>query len=155
MCYCSNDLPFDSCCALYILNKENPATAEQLMRSRYSAYVIRNAEYIFDTYAKEKQKDHSLEDISTFAEFASFVKLEVIDIGNDATFDYVEFKAHYLADGKHCQIHEKSRFIKEVGRFKYLDGDLFDVPDVKLSRNDSCPCGSGKKFKKCHALLSC
>jgi SEC-C motif-containing protein len=150
MCYCSNTLPFETCCAVFISKQQSPQSAEQLMRSRFSAYATKNAQYIKETYAKSEQANHSLEDIAAFASFATFVKLEIIETRSEPEFDYVEFKAHYLADGKHCQIHEVSRFIKEEGTWKYLDGDLFDVPEVKLSRNDPCPCDSGKKFKKCH-----
>jgi|TARA_Y100000034_G_scaffold132469_1_gene195515 SEC-C motif-containing protein len=151
MCYCSNNLPYESCCAVFVSKQQTPQTAEQLMRSRYSAYATNNAQYILETYARSEQQKHELEDIAAFGSYAEFINLEIIRTKSEVEFDYVEFKAHYLADGKHCQIHEISRFIKEQGEWKYLDGELFDVPEIKISRNDPCPCGSGKKFKKCHA----
>jgi SEC-C motif-containing protein len=151
MCYCPNTQPYESCCNVFITKQKLPETAEQLMRSRYSAYATNNAQYILETYAKSEQSNHSIEDIAAFASFANFIKLEIVATKTEPEFDYVEFKAHYLADGKHCQIHEVSRFIKEEGAWRYLDGQLYDVPELKVSRNDPCPCDSGKKFKKCHA----
>lgn len=150
MCYCSNSLPFEQCCEPFILGKQVPETAEQLMRSRYSAYATDAAEYIRNTYAKKEQVNHPASEISAFAQFADFIKLEVVRTEQGSEYDYVEFIAHYLAQHTHHQLHERSRFIKEHDQWRYLDGELYEVPEVKLSRNDVCPCGSNKKYKKCH-----
>jgi len=58
----------------------------------------------------------------------------------------VEFAADYQGG----QLHERSRFLKEEGKWFYLNGDILPpVTAAKVGRNDPCPCGSGKKFKKC------
>ncbi|EAX7120348.1 hypothetical protein AIW16_22500, partial [Salmonella enterica] len=57
---------------------------------------------------------------------------------------YVSFIARFSEQGKTGAIIERSRFIKENGQWYYIDGTR-----PQLGRNDPCPCGSGKKFKKC------
>jgi SEC-C motif-containing protein len=49
-------------------------------------------------------------------------------------------------------MHEKASFIKEDGQWFYVDGDIIKAPQArseKIGRNAPCPCGSGKKYKKC------
>ncbi|WP_105167940.1 YchJ family protein [Pseudoalteromonas sp. T1lg23B] len=151
MCYCSNEASFQQCCEPFISGTEFPKTAQQLMRSRYSAYVVKNALYIRETYAEEEQKHHSIEDILAFANAVDFIRLEILSTGDTTDGSFVEFKATYIAENKICELHERSNFILESGLWKYLDGHIYETPEIKLGRNDVCPCGSGKKFKKCHS----
>lgn len=152
MCYCGNSIAFEMCC-LPIINGETKAeNAEQLMRSRYSAYCINNSDYIHNTYASSKQAENSVRDIAAFAELANFIGLTVYnfeEVDNTAT---VHFKADYLCDGYYCQLEETSNFIVEDNQWRYLDGTITEHAEVKVGRNDPCPCGSEKKYKKCHAL---
>jgi len=60
----------------------------------------------------------------------------------------VEFAAFYKTNDTTGQLHEKSKFIHENDQWYYLDGLLLDL--LKIGRNDSCWCGSNKKYKKCH-----
>ena len=67
---------------------------------------------------------------------------------------YVEFIAHYSANGQTVEHHEHSYFKRLDGEWKFIDGEIESgVPYVreepKIGRNDPCPCGSGKKYKKC------
>jgi SEC-C motif-containing protein len=75
-----------------------------------------------------------------------WLKLDVLN----AYENIVEFKAYYKENGKIAVLHEKSFFIEENGVWKYKDGELFNA---KVERNEPCPCGSGKKFKKCCSNL--
>ncbi len=109
---------------------------EELMRSRYDAFKRNDWDYIADTSVNQ-----SVEELSSLGHI-EWLKLEVID----AYENIVEFKAYYKEDGKTDVLHEKSEFVKVNGIWKYLDGELYNT---KIQRNESCPCGSGKKFKKC------
>lgn len=60
---------------------------------------------------------------------------------------YVEFMAVH-SQPNWGQLHERSRFIKENGRWFYVDGEM--LPPILPQRNQACWCGSGKKFKHCH-----
>ncbi|HOB72606.1 MAG TPA: YchJ family metal-binding protein, partial [bacterium] len=67
---------------------------------------------------------------------------------------YVEFKAHSVVEDVSQVHHENARFIKVKGSWYFEDGEQM-LPETvkrespKTGRNDPCPCGSGKKFKKC------
>ena len=71
---------------------------------------------------------------------------------HDASEGFVTFKVNYFYQNLYCELHEKSLFIKQDGQWRYLEGTLFPVADIKISRNDNCPCQSGKKYKKCHSV---
>jgi len=66
----------------------------------------------------------------------------------------VEFRALYTANGEFCNHHERSVFRRENGDWRFVDGDFvaekpIEREEPKVGRNDPCPCGSGKKYKKC------
>lgn len=147
ICHCNSGIDYEHCCAPFHKYERYPETAESLMRSRYSAYVLKHAEYIVDTYSLCEQQNHTINDILAFASSCQFVRLEIVDLPKD---NEVEFKAYYIYDAKSGVLHERSFFEKEENRWKYRSGELFSHPEVKLSRNDPCPCQSGKKFKQCH-----
>ncbi len=116
-------------------------TPKELMISRYEAFVREDWEYIAKTSIHQ-----TIEELSNSLPLV-WLKLDIID----AYDDIVEFKAYYKEssiDSKVYLLHEKSIFIQENGVWKYLDGELFNT---KIQRNEDCPCGSGKKFKKCCA----
>ncbi|WOH38668.1 YchJ family protein [Thalassotalea fonticola] len=150
-CPCGSNKSFSLCCENYINQTRSPKTAEQLMRSRYCAYTLKNSEYIAKTYAMSKQAGNSIEDIAEWAEQTTWLLLEVIDTDYaDNKFHFVEFVATYLVENEVWRMHEKSRFVKEQEKWCYLDGDVFEHKLIKkLSRNENCPCLSGKKFKRC------
>ncbi|MEP9276295.1 YchJ family metal-binding protein [Enterobacter hormaechei] len=64
--------------------------------------------------------------------------------GRDANEGYVSFVARFSEQNKPSTIIERSRFLKDSGQWYYIDGTR-----PQFGRNDPCPCGSGKKFKKC------
>ena len=109
---------------------------KELMISRYEAFVRKDWNYLAKTATNQ-----SVEELELMPEIA-WLKLEVIY----AEGSQVEFKAYYRDANGLGVLHEKSNFIQENGSWKYKDGELFTT---KIERNESCPCGSGKKFKKC------
>jgi SEC-C motif-containing protein len=115
-------------------------TPQELMKSRYEAFVKKDWDYLEDTSVNQKKEEFN--DLDS----VEWLKLDVLN----AYGNIVEFKAYYKEydeeNGKISVLHEKSNFIKVNGLWKYLDGELFNS---KIQRNESCPCGSGKKFKKC------
>ncbi len=109
---------------------------EELMRSRYNAFVKEDWAYLVKTSVNQ-----TIEELTLLAPI-KWLKLDVID----AYDNIVEFKAYYKDNNNIQVLHEKSNFIKVDGNWKYLDGVLYNT---KIERNESCPCGSTKKFKKC------
>ncbi len=143
-CPCGSNAHYPNCCGQQI-DKEIPApTAEQLMRSRYSAYTRNNSDYLLKTW-HESTRPASLD--LTQQPQPEWLGLKVCRTeGGDKnhTTGEVEFIARYKAEEITQVIFEVSRFIKEEGRWYYVDGTL-----SQPSQNTLCPCGSGKKFKRC------
>lgn len=106
------------------------------MVSRYEAFVREDWKYISETSTCQELSD--LVDIPK----TEWLKLEVIK----AYDNFVEFKAYYKDANEIKLLHEKSEFIQVHGMWKYKEGIIFNS---KIQRNENCPCGSGKKFKKC------
>jgi SEC-C motif-containing protein len=111
-------------------------TPKELMQSRYEAFVRKDGEYLAQTTTQNISSDMSA------YEHIEWLKLEILD----AKDEEVEFKAYYKEDDVVQVLHERSKFILVDGAYKYTDGVLYNTP---IGRNESCPCGSGKKFKKC------
>jgi SEC-C motif-containing protein len=113
-------------------------TPEDLMRSRYEAFVNLDGEYLAATTTQNVSTD-----MSGYANI-EWLKLDVIDAHDNE----VEFKAYYREDGMIKLLHERSKFIKKEGRWLYESGVIYNS---KIERNEPCPCGSGRKYKKCCA----
>jgi SEC-C motif-containing protein len=120
------------------------------MRSRFTAYALRDAAYIARTWATSTHP-HDL----TLPTGVVWRDLEIlrVEAGGEADAGgLVEFVAHCVVDGQTRALHEASRFTREYDEWRYLDGETprtvkRQVP--KVGRNAACPCGSGKKFKQC------
>lgn len=148
LCYCQSGQDVSLCCQPLLTGARVAQTCEQLMRSRYSAYCSLDIDYIFRTYHPSKQPENSLAAIKQFADSCHFISLQVNSSEQTNSEGFVDFTVHYLQGNVLQQFNERSRFVYEQ-RWYYLDGILTDTPAIKISRNDKCPCGSGKKFKHC------
>jgi SEC-C motif-containing protein len=142
LCYCNSKKEFSECCEPFLINKQKPSTPVQLMRSRYSAFVLGDGEYLVKTTTKENRYEDDIEIIKEFAKSALWLGLEVLGESESQ----VEFKAFYKEGNIINVLHEKSSFVREDGMWLYKDGILFNS---KIERNEPCPCKSGKKYKKC------
>lgn len=116
-------LPFSACCGPYL--NELAATpapdAETLMRSRYSAFVLGRRDYLLATWhASTRPADLTLDPA------AKWLGLEVRSHREiDADHAEVEFVARYREGGRAVRLQERSRFVREQGRWFYVDGDPF------------------------------
>lgn len=120
------------------------------MRSRYSAYVTGKFDYVLDTYATEKKVGLTASALSEGEEETQWISLRIEDTLTCENEGYVTFLAVYKHANEFFKLHEKSRFIVENGKWRYIDGEfLADNGAFKPSRNDACICGSTKKFKRC------
>lgn len=152
ICPCGSSLPYSSCCEHYHLGTALAETAEKLMRSRYSAFVNQNIDYLLKTHHPSQQAANERESLSQSISQTLWLGLHIRETTqgtpNDET-GTVEFVAEYkVASGSAGLLCEKSNFIKEDGVWFYLNGEIKDLNN--LGRNDPCWCGSGKKFKRCH-----
>jgi len=147
LCPCGSGEPLELCCRPCLNGKPAP-TAVALMRSRYSAYVQDNHDYLMKSW----HPDSRPEQLGGTA--LNWIHLEIVGSKKGQECDetgVVEFVASFSAGQKGKQLHERSRFVRLDGVWVYVDGEC-RVTDI--GRNDPCPCGSGKKFKKCCGALS-
>lgn len=148
-CPCGSSMAFADCCQPIITGTKCASTAEQLMRSRYSAYATNIAEYLVKTYATNAINQPSIVEIADWANQCQWLELKIHPQVTPVD-DVVEFSAYYLQGKQYIELREKSRFIVEQGEWRYLDGDILRHQALsKLKRNDNCPCQSNKKFKLC------
>ena len=121
-CYCKSGKPFKNCCEPFLNKSSLPETPEQLMRSRYSAYVLHDADYLVATTHISERKYYSKAEILKWSKSNTWLRLEVIE----AYENIVEFKAYYLNEKQEAQVHhEKSTFKQEDKVWYYLDGIFF------------------------------
>jgi len=146
LCFCGSGAEYGNCCGPVIAGERPAASAEQLMRSRYSAYVLENSEYLLASWHPDTRP--ATLDLAASSIRWSGLSINACQGGQPGdSSGRVEFIARYQQGDVSGAVHENSRFVFEQGRWYYLDGDLRSV--AKPGRNDPCPCGSGKKYKKC------
>ena len=157
-CPCGSDKEYGKCCEKIIKGEVNAKTPEELMRARYSAYVNSEIDFIFDSVLPEKQEEDNRAAIEEWAAESTWQNLEIIKteggIEEDDVEGKVEFKANYISAGMTNVYHELGDFKKIDGKWYFDEGKLVkEYPSKKIERkvgrNDPCPCGSGKKYKKC------
>ena len=156
-CPCGSGRCFERCCDLYLTKKENPPTALDLMRSRYSAFVVENIDYLLETHDPETRSEVNRDDLADWAENSVWGGLHILGTEAGESNDQegkVEFVAHYEQNSKAQSHHELSEFVKKDGKWFFHQGYMVDKTfkreQPKVGRNDPCHCGSQKKFKKCH-----
>src|SRR5690606_40179223 len=124
LCPCKSLLNYGVCCRPFHLGKAKPQTAEQLMRSRYSAYFFRLVDYLVETThpdTRETGLKQSLEKVIHQANWSYLTILGVAQGGPDDKRGKVEFVAEYYVGDELCELHEVSRFKRYKGAWKYLD----------------------------------
>lgn len=146
-CYCGSPKAFETCCGPLIGGERFAADAEALMRSRYSAYVVGAGAYLVATTVPQHRVAEDAALISEHASQTRWLRLDVLETKASGAESTVIFKAYCRGGDELIKVHhEKSFFDKIDGRWFYREGILYDA---SVGRNDTCPCGSGKKYKKC------
>ncbi len=156
-CPCGSKKGYGECCEPLIQGDKIADTAQALMRSRYSAHVKSENDYLFDTTHPDKREGYDREGIAQWSKKAEWQSLEILNIedgGPEDTKGVVEFVARYREKTKPVKHHEIAEFVKEDGRWYFYDGNAPKLVTMvrkgpKIGRNDPCTCGSGKKYKKC------
>ena len=155
-CPCGSGLPYEACCGPVHAGAVPAASPEALMRSRYSAYVRGDIDYLHDTLHPDSRADHDREAARRWASQSEWLGLDIrgTEPGSGDDEGFVEFVAKFRERGVLRQHHERSRFARLGGRWYYVDGAPPKTATLRhegprVGRNDPCPCGSGKKYKKC------
>lgn len=156
-CPCCSGKEYSDCCEPILKGVRYAETAEDLMRSRYSAYVKAEIDYIISTIMPKQRLKMDEKGIRKWSEKTNWEKLEIKSSTKgkkEDDFGTVEFIAHYREKGVRSKHHEIGKFKKFKNKWYYDDSDFPTQKQVvrstpKVKRNAPCPCGSGKKYKKC------
>ena len=122
-CYCGNKKSYANCCEILHKNNANAITALQLMRSRYSAFVLANGDYLMKTHHVSTRPVKEEKSIVSWAKSVEWIKLEILETTKGLQKDSegtVTFNAYFYEEGNVEVIHEKSAFVKEKNEWKYL-----------------------------------
>ena len=142
-CPCGSGASFDRCCRPWLEGEAAP-TAEMLMRSRYTAYVLGRRDYLRQSWHVSTRPTTLL-----LSDEVRWLGLKITDVRQGTAGDVqgeVRFEAAFIEHGRCLRLHEQSRFMRVDGRWYYVDGDSrISV----VGRNEPCPCGSGRKSKRC------
>lgn len=126
---------FASCCGPYLAGAAIPASAETLMRSRYSAYTLRDEAYLRATWHPSTlpagpivDQNEKLQWLGLEVESALRLRQRKANLPDTPDSDTVEFVARYKIGGRAHRLHELSRFVREqsvdAARWFYLDGSF-------------------------------
>ncbi len=152
-CPCGSGKSYTACCEPYISGKKNASGPEALMRARYTAYVMQEIDFIVDTHDPARLNRLDRKATEKWAAESDWLGLEIKRAESSGDEGEVEFTAKFSQDGTEYDHHEISSFVKKNGFWYFSDGYTPSATVVretpKIGRNEPCPCGSGKKFKKC------
>lgn len=124
LCPCCSGKSYTKCCETFHLKKKIPNSAEQLMRSRYSAYAIPNGDYLMKTTLPSERKYHDKMEMEAWGKTNTWTKLEIV---NKPSENKVEFKAYFTdSKGENQVHHELSTFKKIQNRWFYVSGEFMD-----------------------------
>ena len=156
-CPCQSGQEYAECCGPIIAGEIAAGSPEALMRARYSAHAKSASKFLIESLhpsIRGAESENGQERYEEIQNDVSWDGLEVLETSEDGDTGQVEFIAKYSIHN-HPQSHkEKAIFAKEDGQWYYLDGEVeghvtYRRETPKVGRNDPCPCGSGKKYKKC------
>jgi SEC-C motif-containing protein len=119
-CPCGSSLTYDVCCGPIVRNERPADTAEELMRSRYTAYALGDVDHLFRSWHPATRPDEL--DALPHLDWRGLEIVDVEDGGPGDDYGIVEFRARHAAG----VLHERSRFTRRAGRWVYLDGDATD-----------------------------
>ncbi len=147
-CPCGSGRGYDRCCGPFISQTAVAENAPQLMRSRYSAHVVGDGGYLAATW----HPDFRPSEVAPYPALR-WLGLEILASDERGDRACVEFEARLLNGGRVDALHERSEFVREGGRWYYTRGEILPPTFTpwKPGRNEACPCGSGRKYKRCCA----
>jgi SEC-C motif-containing protein len=123
LCPCGSTDTYTNCCEIAHEKLSTAETAEQLMRSRYTAFTMANGDYLMKSHHSSTRPIKEKKAIEKWSKSVRWIRLDVLSISKGKVRDTegtVTFNAYYFDHGKVEVIHEKSAFIKENGNWMYL-----------------------------------
>ncbi len=156
-CPCGSEQTYADCCEPIITGASNAATAEALMRARYTSYTKVEMDFLQASLHPDHTETNDDDGARDWAENSEWHSLEIVstqDGGPDDEQGQVEFIASYTHQGEQQAYHEVAEFDQIDGKWYFREGTPGTRKPIvreepKVGRNDPCSCGSGRKYKKC------
>jgi SEC-C motif-containing protein len=154
-CPCGSGKNFADCCEPVIKGEREAETAEELMRARYSAFAAGEIDFIVASTHSSTRHEVDIPYTTEWSKNSTWQGLQIIETRDvDKNKTLVSFEAKFTQEGVKQTHREKSIFQREDGKWRFVTGDELKNPTVRYEaprpgRNEPCPCGSGKKYKKC------
>jgi len=155
ICPCGSGKNYGECCEPIIKKNALANSPETLMRSRYSAYAKGEILWLRDSLEENQRKHFDEKGARQWSKQSEWMGLSIIrsEIDEKNNSGLVEFAAKYKQGGVVREHREVSEFVRKNGEWLLTEGRMIKPETVHkeqtVGRNDPCPCGSGKKFKKC------
>lgn len=155
LCPCGSSKEYTDCCEPVINAVKTAATAEELMRARYSAHEKVAIDFLYSSTHPDHRTNYDHKGTRSWAEKSQWLGLEIIATSSgkaDHDRGEVEFIARFRDKEAIRSHHERAQFVKVDGKWLFTEGEMVKSAPLtvtKVGRNDPCNCGSGKKFKKC------
>lgn len=132
---------------------------EALLRARYAAFVRGDVDFILETHHPESRDQVDRDAVKSWSTGSKWKSLEIHEVKPQDDSCVIHFTATYERKQEIIPHSEFAEFRRHEGRWFYFDSEFPKQKtqrrdQVKVGRNDPCPCGSSKKYKKCHGSLS-
>ncbi|MEO6874338.1 MAG: YchJ family metal-binding protein [Opitutaceae bacterium] len=155
-CPCGSGQLFEVCCEPILTGQRPAATAEQLMRARFTAHVAHDFKFLHNSHRPTAGTPFVPEPGEPSMQWTKLVVHPAEETGNPDKA-YVDFSAYGTEEGVEKVLHEKAEFLRINDTWLYnrearLGPAPYKSAAPKVGRNDPCPCGSGKKYKQCCLL---
>ena len=156
LCPCGSGKEYCECCEPIIKQNALAASPEALMRSRYTAYVKQEIGWLKESLEATQRSDFDEASVTAWSKESEWLGIEIkqTKTEEEKNIGWVEFNARFKQGNVTRNHHELGEFHKVGGAWFFYDGRAVKQETVKkttpdVGRNDPCPCGSGKKYKKC------
>ncbi len=160
LCPCGSGKKYEDCCEPIIQQKVLAPTPEILMRSRYTAYAKHEIKWLKDSLEPSQRTDFDEKSVDNWSRESEWLGIEIRETKTEEekNIGWVEFIAKFKQGNITRNHHELGEFHKVGGAWFFFDGRAVKPSTVhktspEIGRNDPCPCGSGKKYKKCCGAL--
>ena len=157
-CPCGSGRKYGDCCEQILTGNRPAASAEELMRARFTAHVTHNFRFLHESHRPTAGKPYVAEEGEPTMQWTKLV-VHAHETGADPDKAFVDFSAYGTEDKVEKVLHEKAEFLRINGAWLYnrearLGPAPYKSSTPKVGRNDPCPCGSGKKYKQCCLLTA-
>ena len=152
LCPCGSGCDYEVCCAPIIAGAVAAPTVEALVRSRYTAFVKCALDHVERTHAPEVREDFNRAEAERAAQQCEWRGLEIRRVTETGDTAKVEFVVRFRREQQELTTLSVSCFRRDDGQWFYVSTESSQIMPqrvTKIGRNDPCPCGSGKKAKKC------